>query len=269
MRPLGAVLVRRRPDGEIRTGIPFHGRGTVKVDGALWQYVRSDAAVLAAERLPQFKGAIGHYDLPAARAVVQAQLTCERGPAILDGNGKALTGLLDTLTRALGSDPSDLGQQPVGFGRGSPPPTIDARFLHLAAPFVGAEEAFTLATVDDRALRFDSRRVRLVVAQLGGPPVLVVGGDLPPDGVEIDCDRLMADRAYALAMARRFAREVEANVRRDLLRQGPPHLALAAAAAVADEYGAREDAMALREIARACDVHQIAWTEIDAGRALS
>ncbi len=37
---------------------------------------------------------------------------------------------------------------------------------------------------------------------------------------------------------------------RDLLRQGPPHLALAAAAAVADEYGAREDAMALREIAR-------------------
>jgi len=71
MSPLGAVLVRRMPDGEIRTGIPFHGRGTVKVGGVLWQYVRSNAAVLAAESLPQFKGAIGHYDPPAARVTAE------------------------------------------------------------------------------------------------------------------------------------------------------------------------------------------------------
>lgn len=269
MNPLGAVLVRRKPDGEIQAGLPFRGRGTVKVGGVLWQYVRSDSAVLAAERLPQFKGPAVLYDSAAVRASVQAQLTCAPGPAVLDGTGKALVGLLDTLTRALGSDPADLGQQPVGFGKGEPPPTIDARFLHLAVPFVGAEEAFTLAPVDDLSLRLDARRVRLVVAQLKGPPVLVVGGEIPTDGVEIDCDRLVADRAYALARARQFAREVEANVRRDLLRQGPPHVTLAAAGEVADEHGAREDAMALREIARACDVHQIAWAEIDAGRALS
>lgn len=269
MNTPGAVLVRRKPDGEIQTGIPFHGRGTVKVYGVLWQYVRSDSAVLTAERLPEFKGATGHYDPPAVRAVIQAEVTRAPGATLLDGNGKSLRGLLDTFTRALGSDPDNLGQQPIGFGKGEPPPAIDARFLHLAVPFVGESETWTLAPVDDRALRFDARRVRLVVAKLAGPPVLVVGGEIPTDGVEINCDRLVADRAYALAMARRFAREVEVNVRRDLLREAPPHVTLAAAAAVADEYGAREDAMALREIARARDVHQIAWAELDAGRMAS
>lgn len=270
MSGLGHALVRRKPDGEIQVGFPFHGRGTVRVNGALWQYVRSSSAVLAAESLPQFKGAMGRFDDAVTRATLQAKLGCACGTALFEGTGKSLREVLATITRALGSNPNDLPQQPVGFVAGTDPPrTIDVRFLHVAEPFVRDTEALTLAVLDDRSLRLDAPRVRLCVAQLQGDPVLVIGGEIPADKQGIDGDRLATDRAYALAMARRFARGVEANVSGDLLRVGPPQLTLAAAGEVAAEHDALDDAMALREIAHACGLHGITWAEIDAGRVLS
>ena len=270
MSALGHALVRRKPDGEIQVGFPFHGRGTVRVNGALWQYVRSDSAVLAAESLPQFKGAMGRFDDPAVRATVQAQLGCACGPSLFEGTGKALREVLATITRALGSDPNDLPQQPVGFVAGTDPPrTIDVRFLHIAEPFVRDTEALTLTPVDNHSLRLDAPRVRLCVAQLQGDPVLVIGGEIPADKQGIDGDRLATDRAYALAMARDLTRHTEQNLDRGVLREAPPCVALAAAGEIAREHDALDDAMALREIAHACGLHGITWAEIDAGRVLS
>ena len=66
--------------------------------------------------------------------------------------------------------------------------------------------------------------------------------------------QVTADRLARLARAHEQAHEAVVTARE----------ALAAAIHEADTGG-----WPLREIARACDVHQIAWAEIDAGRALS
>lgn len=258
------------------------GCGTLKVEGALWQYVRTDFFVLAAPKL-KAPPKDPPWDSAVARAEVAVQLVGgadEAGAMLFTGTGAEVRTALRMLRTALGAigpnDPMPLGfagdASPSGSDAKPPPCTLDARVLALVASFVTDTEVVTVREHADRWVRIEAPRVRASVLPMEGDgPRLVLGASMPSnadDVHELNAGLLQDDRDYALAQARYLVGAIERLVGEPhVLRTLPLPGALTTLAHGADEGGAPEFAVSLRFVAEACQHHGLGWPDLDATRA--
>lgn len=249
-----------------RTETIVFGRGTVRVGGALWQYVRSDVMLLAAVRMTLPPDASLRFDGAETRARVSALLTGDAARPVLEATGRFLREAEALFTREFTAYRA-AAQFPVGFADTPTPLVLDGNAFPFVIPFLGVDARFTIARIDDRHVRLDGPRVRMVTCALDTEPVLVFGGEAPAPGTEFDVTRLSQDRDYARGHLRDALPRIEANVGPAALREGSPAAALAAVAELAERHEAPEDAMFLRELAHAAAHHGFTWAELDADRA--
>ena len=251
-------------------GFAIAARGTIKVDGRMWQYLRAPHFVLASERLPMdFKGHAGPpFDPPPARAMTEAYIAATLTEKAMETSGEGFHGIVEMILRSF---EGENGKMPVSFGESDVP--FDGRLIAMMQPFVAKTDTVTVwrGGVEGKEwLRFETPRVRFVAMRLAGDPVLQVARTREEDGdVTIDADRLDEDRDYALAFVRRVVSTLDdASVDPSLIRIAPIAESLRHGAEMMGT-DARDVSMILREAARACDRHGFSWAEIDAKRVMS
>lgn len=252
-------------------GFQVEARGTVRVVGATWRYMRGAHFVIASNRI-EFSRNGPPYDDQSNRAIVDSYITTETTDVAFSGDGKKIKAIERVIFRQFDDDTSVV--KPFSFGDDTP---YDGRMLSMLRCFVRDEERVVVlrgGCAGEEWVRFETPNTRMVVMRLSGYPTIVVGdtlNDVDDDAsrIVVDADRLANDRKYALSFVSRFARSaidaVSGNkAAYDACRSGSVSDLILHLANVVDENGKTELGMVLREAAYASESHGVTWSEIDA-----